>query len=58
MYNSLETREGLRPTPLVPKNPYNGKNFNIYELKLMYDFLVNNPRPTLEPGSSHLDDCY
>lgn len=42
MSNSLENRENIRPTPQLPKNPYNGNNFNIYELKCIYDFLLTN----------------
>ncbi len=42
MSNCLENREHIRPTPQLPKNPYNGNNFNIYELKCIYDFLLTN----------------
>ncbi len=42
MSNSLENRETIRPTPQLPKNPYNGKNFNIYQLKCIYEFLLTN----------------
>ena len=51
--NSLESCEGIRPTPTMPKNPYNGKKFNSYELKLMYDFLLRSSRK-INPE----DSCY
>ncbi len=42
MCNSLEARDNIRFDPMIPKNPYNGKVFNIYQLKILYDFLINS----------------
>ena len=50
--NSLETIEDIRSVPTMPKNPYNGKEFNTYELKVLYDFLVNTSK------SDNVDKCY
>ena len=38
--NALEASETIRPTPSLPKNPYNGETFKCYELKILYDFLL------------------
>ena len=49
--NALENNENVRAIPKIPKNPYNGKPFNIYELKLMFDFLEKE-------NKSKIEKCY
>ena len=45
---SLQNRDGLIYDPIIPKNPYNGLELNIYELTVMYVFLKKHSRKNNE----------
>ena len=58
--NSLESSETIRPTPCLPKNPYNGEIFNCYELKVFYDFLLvdSKDKSKNKDRNSTIEKCY